>query len=189
MQEFRIVFPKQLTRSPYYMPSTALRDEISNLRWALTEFAARYGTYNEWQIELQGTIYSFGIEYIDSCWDDIPAFLTNCGKHSETEVDILLTDSPSYLIVVESRSVEELMVSIIDERSEPLFDFQHAPMDKSRLKRAIVNRQQFLQEWQSLVQSVIQILVAEKLVADDDESITEYLADVMSVNAPNADNP
>lgn len=171
MGRFEVIFPVELREPVAFDPSFYLREDFSNLGYAIMQLKDIYWG-SLWQINLGEKEFQFRIEDMGLIWDDIPALLQKIAssEHQVVWFDMIECET---LIVAEPR-VEDVLVSIVQEGFWSLYRNQ-CLLDDVSPERVRVTKQEFFQEWRDFAEAVISLAIEYDLIDQNDESIAEYM--------------
>jgi len=160
---FRIVLPGKL-REPIAEPLPVLRDELSNLTYAIRLLEEVYWA-SLWHIFIQEDRYDLCIEDVLCVWEEIPALLQQT----------LNPDEPPAMFYFYEQGVEMAILAKVVSPDEVSLSVERYAKKPRTSKDYRVPGKQFFDEWSQFVDTMIQLLVENYFIENDDPSIREYL--------------
>ena len=180
MAEFRLVFPNELEEWHNYDLTMIPREDRSTLEVAVDLLGEKYYG-NPWYIHIDDAEYVLGIEDICHVWKEIPQLLQQIVDRDADVVRFsFLAQGVDTVLCVETTTTEEIVVSVLTRENSPeYFNFKSNQPLKEALRllpRVSVSQKIFVDEWESFVRRLIDVLINKQFIEANDPTIEEYLS-------------
>jgi hypothetical protein len=178
MTEFRISLSDNFIEFEDASTADILRDEVTYLQGAIHDFVEKYGQ-TEWFIHIGTKVYKCWIDDLLSIWDDLPDYLArvSINQGNINHLD-LINQGSEKVIIVENKSDTMLWCSVLAMTDNPNFYdvyYNQSKINELKLTKYEIHRKQFIDEWKQFISTIIKLLIDNKLLSRDDNSIKEYL--------------
>jgi hypothetical protein len=167
-----------LKRSQYpILTPEELDENLTALQRAIMNFQEIFWG-SKWDLVLGERVFTMWVEDISYFWDELPENLRKIRAISNDTVRIEIVNQGSEkLIQIKTHSTSELEVMIVSREDVDNFYDYYSPgqlVDNSQFPKHIVRRSEFLSEWNSFIDVVLDQLINNNLIDSADKSIKEF---------------
>jgi len=153
-----------------------LDESLNALEIAIIKFQDIFWGSN-WSLIFGERVFTMWVEDIPYLWDDLPEQIAGIETTNNIVSIANLSQGTEMLILIKAHTTSELEVAIIScEDVDNFYDYYNSAQMTydNKFPKQIINRNLFIDEWRSFIDTVLNLLIVNGLIDTNDQSIKEF---------------